>query len=222
MINVRVAVFDFDGTLYAKETFDVLMDHLKKHPVYHTKYNRFLRAILPPYIGYKLKIYPEKKMKERSMKFYLDALDNFSIAELDTYFEEIARKMQKDFNPLIISRIKQHAADNVHVMLVSGAYTPLLLSVTKGLPFDNIIGTDIPIKGHKINSKVPIVHVQGQRKNEKILSALIGKTVDWKNSFAYGDSYSDLSVLELVGNPVAVQPDARLNSIAEERGWEIL
>ena len=66
---MRVAIVDFDGTLYAKETFQILMDHLKKHPVYRTKYNRFFRDILPPYLGYKLKIYPEKKMKERSMQF---------------------------------------------------------------------------------------------------------------------------------------------------------
>lgn len=219
---MRVAIFDFDGTLYAKETFQVLMDHLKKHPVYHTKYKRFLRAILPPYIGYKLGIYPEKKMKEHSMRFYLDVFDQFSTNELDTYFEEVAEKMRKDFNPLVLSKMEEHVANNVHVMLVSGAYTPLLYSVTKGLPFDKIIGTDIPIKKQKIDSKTPIFHVNGPRKNEKILEALDGKEIDWANSFAYGDSYSDLSVLGLVGNPVAVQPDSRLRSIAEKRVWEII
>ena len=78
MISVRVAIFDFDGTLYAKETFQLLMDHLKKHPDYHTKYNRFFRSMLPPYIGYKLKVNPEKKMKDRSMQFNLDAFDKLS------------------------------------------------------------------------------------------------------------------------------------------------
>ena len=175
MIDVRVAIFDFDGTLYAKETFQLLMDHLKKHPTYHTKYNRFFRAILPPYIGYKLKLYPEKKMKNRSMQFYLEVFDQLSTNELDTYFEEIAEKMRKDFNPLVISKIEQHVADNVHVMLVSGAYTPLLHLVTRGLPFDTIIGTDVPLKGHLIDSKTPIFHVQGSQKNEKILASLNGK-----------------------------------------------
>ena len=130
--------------------------------------------------------------------------------------------MRKDFNPLVLSKIKQHVADGVHIMLVSGAYTPLLHSVTKELPIDTIIGTDIPVKKQLIDSKTPIFHVHGLKKNEKILSYLSGKEIDWSNSFAYGDSYSDLSVLELVGNPVAVQPDSKLKSIAEERMWQII
>jgi HAD superfamily hydrolase (TIGR01490 family) len=220
--DVRVAIFDFDGTLYKKDTFRILMDHLKNHPVYHAKYKRFYRSILPPYIGSMLKLYPEQKMKERSVQFYIAALKQFSKDEMDSYFEELAQKMREDFNPLVISRIEQHVADNDHVMLVSGAYTPLLQFVTKGLPFDTIIGTDIPFKGQFLDRKTPIYHIQGERKNEKIQATLAGMDIDWANSFAYGDSYSDLPALELVGNPVAVQPEPRLRTIAEERDWEII
>lgn len=46
--------------------------------------------------------------------------------------------------------------------------------------------------------------------------------IDWSDSYAYGDSYSDLAVLELVGNPVAVKPDSRLSEIAIHRKWEIM
>ena len=104
-------------------------------------------------------------------------------------------------------RLKQHVAENVHIMLVSGAYTSLLQSVTQELQFDTIIGTEIPMKEGKTDNRTPIYHIQGPRKNEKIQEVLQGKEVDWKNSFAYGDSFSDLPVLELVGNPVAVRPN---------------
>ena len=107
-------------------------------------------------------------------------------------------------------------------MLVSGAYTSLLTSVTKELQFDTIIGTEIPLKGEIIDYKTPIYHIQGLRKNEKIKEVLDGYDIDWQNSFAYGDSLSDLSVLELVGNPVAVSPEPRLHAIATERKWEIV
>src|SRR4030081_1094153 len=40
-------------------------------------------------------------------------------------------------------------------------------------------------------------------------------------SFAYADSLSDLCMLELVGTPVAVNPDARLSQVAGQRGWRI-
>ena len=36
---------------------------------------------------------------------------------------------------------------------------------------------------------------------------------------AYADSASDLPMLEAVGYPVAVNPETRLVTIAEKRGW---
>jgi HAD superfamily hydrolase (TIGR01490 family) len=46
--------------------------------------------------------------------------------------------------------------------------------------------------------------------------------VDLAASFAYSDSATDLPMLEVVGHPVAVNPDRPLRRIAELRGWEIL
>ncbi|MER2089704.1 HAD family phosphatase [Sporosarcina sp. JAI121] len=219
---MRVAIFDFDGTLYSEETFQLLMSHLRYHPIHKSKYKRFYRAILPPFIGHKLKLVPEAKMKERSMQIYLNALGISSMDEMDSYFGELTEKVREGFNLELISRLKQHTDENVHIMLVSGAYTSLLQSVTKALHFDTIIGTEIPMNGDSIDYRTPIYHIQGQRKNDKIKEVLDGKEIDWQNSFAYGDSLSDLSVLELVGNPVAVRPEPKLQVIAKEREWEII
>jgi phosphoserine phosphatase len=40
-----------------------------------------------------------------------------------------------------------------------------------------------------------------------------------EESVAYADSSSDLPMLEVVGFPVAVNPEPRLASIARKRGW---
>ncbi|MDN7241556.1 HAD-IB family hydrolase [Planococcus sp. N028] len=219
---MRVAIFDFDGTLYSKETFQLMMDHLKNHPEHSARYRQFFRAILPPYIGSKLKIYPEKKMRERSVQAYLAALETFSQHDLEKYFGEIAAKMHDDMNLSVVERLKQHVANEDYVMLVSGAFTPLLHAVTKQLPIKTIIGTEIPYKNDILDHKSPISHVQGPLKTEKIKQALEGQQIDWANSYAYGDSHSDLPVLELVGHPVCVHPEPRLRTVAEKRKWEII
>jgi HAD superfamily hydrolase (TIGR01490 family) len=46
--------------------------------------------------------------------------------------------------------------------------------------------------------------------------------LDLSGSFAYSDSATDLPMLEVVGHPVAVNPDRALRRIAQLRGWEIL
>jgi len=219
---LRVAIFDFDGTLYSKETFQVMMSHLKNHPEHSTRYRQFYRTIMPPYIGHRLKIYPEWKMRERSVQAYLSSLETFTKTELEQFFGEIADRMHGDMNLTVVERLKEHVANNDYVMLVSGAFTPLLHAVTQQLPIKTIIGTEILYNNNILDHQTPLSHVQGQLKTKKIKEALEGWDIDWANSYAYGDSPSDLPVLELVGHPVAVRPKPKLRTVAERRNWEII
>src|SRR5690625_3466832 len=161
---MRVAIFDFDGTLYKQETFQLMMDHLKNHPQYNKYYGPFFRTILPRFFAYKLKLYPESRMKERSMQIYINALKHLSKQEMNTYFQEIAQQMQKDFNERVIEKLKEHQRNNVYTMLVSGAFVPLLEAATETFQFDQMIGTKIPFQDDTFDDTTQIFHIQGERK----------------------------------------------------------
>ena len=118
---------------------------------------------------------------------------------MDSYFEEIKTIMQQDFNEKVLERLRLHQNDNIHVLLVSGAYTQFLERVTDGLVFNQIIGTEIFYQEDKVYTKNVITHVNGEQKTLKVQEALNGQQIDWENSYAYGDSFSDLPVLKLVG-----------------------
>ena len=169
-------------------------------------------------------MYPEARMKERSMQKYISVLDELTKQELEDFFAKVTIEMHEDFNQEVVTKLEEHITDGVHVMLVSGAYTIFLEAIVNGLPFsfDTLIGSEIPFNEQMIDKSKSIYHINGTRKNEAIHQALAGKKVDWKNSFAYADSYSDLPVLELVGNPIAVQPDPKLKTIAKQRKWQII
>ena len=53
---------------------------------------------------------------------------------------------------------------------------------------------------------------------------LAGRGLGWADvdSTFYSDSMNDLPLLEKVDVPVATNPDARLRTVAQERGWRIL
>src|SRR5699024_10250618 len=175
-----VSMFDLDDNLDEKETFNSLMKHLEEHPNYQAEYKKFYRDILPPLIGHKLKVYPTHKMRANSMQLYVNALDRLSANELDMFFSDIAQEMRKDFNPLIIERFREDHANIVYTLLVSCAFTNLLIHVTTEFPFDKVIGTDIPILNNEVNKTEQIEHIQGTMKNEKINDALKNKQIDWK------------------------------------------
>lgn len=213
---MRLAIFDFDGTIYRKETFTLLMHHLKT--TYPKRYRRFFATILPVYIGYKLKIITEKNMKAKLMESYMKSLKDLTESELDTYFTDVAHGMKDDFNQSVVERLQGHKQKGDYTMILSGAFTPLLYAVDQQLKLecDAILGTEIPRLGH------PFIHVHAEQKPVLLYDHLETVDVNWDSSSAYGDSIADLSLLEMVGHPIAVCPDKPLNQIAEEQNWEIM
>lgn len=219
---MKVAIFDFDGTIYKHETYALMMEHAKHHPIYGEKYKAFYSSIVPPYAGYKLKLYAEAKMKASLTQKYLQLFEGKTITDVHNYFGEIAEKMNGAFHPLVIERMEAHHANGDYIMVVSGAYQPLLELALQSLPVDRIIGTDIPVANGYVAPTQPIDHVQANRKVELILEALKDEDVDWQQSYAYGDGIADVPVLEMVGNPVAVCPDVRLQNLTNKNDWTVI
>jgi hypothetical protein len=64
------------------------------------------------------------------------------------------------------------------------------------------------------------VYGEGKALAVKTLAAQRG--YDLELSYAYTDSVSDLPLLDMVGHPVAVNPDAALHALARQRGWPVV
>jgi phosphoserine phosphatase len=64
-------------------------------------------------------------------------------------------------------------------------------------------------------------YAYGPFKADAIRSLTLFEGIDLTESYAYSDSYTDVPMLEVVGHPVAVNPDRVLARLARERGWEI-
>lgn len=62
----------------------------------------------------------------------------------------------------------------------------------------------------------------GERKRDRCLAYLRSRGVDAGQCSFYSDSSYDLPLLEAVGTPVAVNPDAALRRMARARGWPTL
>ncbi len=64
-----------------------------------------------------------------------------------------------------------------------------------------------------------MLHGPAKAEAIKALAALEG--LDLAACSAYSDSFNDLTMLSLVGDPCAVNPDPRLRAYAKQRGWRI-
>jgi hypothetical protein len=59
----------------------------------------------------------------------------------------------------------------------------------------------------------------GESRAQALLDYAAANDFDVAQAIAYADATSDLSMLETVGFPVAVNPEARLAALARKRGW---
>jgi phosphoserine phosphatase len=65
------------------------------------------------------------------------------------------------------------------------------------------------------------LYAYGPAKAEAMVEMARSEDIDLSASYAYSDSMTDVPMLEAVGHPVVVNPDAELAAMAVERGWEI-
>ena len=63
--------------------------------------------------------------------------------------------------------------------------------------------------------------LHGPGKAHAISNLAEAEGFDLSKCYAYSDSFNDMPMLTMVGNPVAINPDGRLRKYASENGWDI-
>ncbi len=119
-----------------------------------------------------------------------------------------------------IRRVRQHRAAGHQTLLVTGSLD-LVVEPLRAL-FDEVVCAKL---GTREDGKLT-GHLEAPPPTGEVRATLIrqhaeaeGLSLD--DAIAYADSTSDLPMLEIVGNPVIVNPEARLAIIAQRRGWPV-
>lgn len=115
----------------------------------------------------------------------------------------------------VIDRLVGHVKDGAQVSIASSVYEPVAKAFAERIGVSGI-GTPLEITDGRACFAEPLV--ADEQKLEKVLSKLGVDRVD----VAYGDTWSDIPLLEHADRAVAVYPDKLLKATAEERGWEVL
>ncbi len=119
------------------------------------------------------------------------------------------------------SEIVKHKDKNAAIVLLSSALLPVCRKVADYLNLDDIICTELEVDESGYTGRPSGKICFG---NEKLLR--LKKYCEKINSkitdaWYYGDSFSDLPVLSIVGYPVCINPDRQLRKWAREKNWVI-
>ena len=142
--------------------------------------------------------------------------------------ERLASDAQELFSALIITksfpagirRVREHRALGHRTLLITGALD-FVVEPLRPL-FDDIVAGHLGVDDEgKLTGELQSSPPTGEARALVIADYCAAEGLSLEESVAYADSASDLPMLEAVGHPVAVNPEAKLATIARRRGWHV-
>ncbi len=203
-----VAFFDIDGTIFRNS---LMIEHFRMLIKFE---------IIDPAIWYTeiKKVYTEWEARYGDFEEYLEVIAKAYLDSLKgvdkSYMEIIASKVIELNGDMVYKysrdRIEWHKKQGHKVFFISGSPDFLVSKMSEKYHADEYRGT-LYLVDDENKFTGEIIKMWDSVSKQRVIDELIEKyDVDLLNSFSYGDTTGDLSMLKMVGNPVAINPNKLL------------
>ncbi len=208
------AFFDIDGTLYRDS---LMIEHFKKLLKYE---------VLDPvmWYGHVEKTYNKWKKRRGNYEDYMEELAEIYIEAIkdlnknDTAFitKQVINLKWDAVYKFTRDRIKYHQEQGHHVFFISGSPDYLVEAMAEKYNATECIGTKY-LTNDEGNFTGEIIRMWDAESKKVAISDLTKKyDIDLKNSYAYGDTNGDYTMLCSVGHGYAINPTHELLSRLSE------
>jgi HAD superfamily hydrolase (TIGR01490 family) len=145
-----------------------------------------------------------------------------TVAELEQLGEEIFDEaMAHRIWPGTRALAQLHLDQGQRVWLVTAAPIEIATIIARRLGLTGALGTVAEHVDGVYSGRLVGDLLHGPAKGEAVKALAVRENLDLSRCSAYSDSVNDLPMLELVGDPCAINPDARLRAAARQRGWRV-
>ena len=135
----------------------------------------------------------------------------------------VERIIEPMINVFALKLIHDHH-DKGHTILLASATNELIVKpIAQRLNINNVIGTMVKFENEKCSGEFIPPSALGAGKLKLVESWMQANQYDsFSGVTFYSDSINDLPLMEAVEFPKAVNPDIKLESISNKRGWEVI
>lgn len=209
------AFFDFDGTVACVDSFVLLGLVAGWKGIGCLSLAGFLKALMD---------YQRNRLTNTQLKeVFLSDLKGVSQDRMRELCGRLFdRLVRPTLRPALKARIDRHNRSGHVTVLLSASFEEQLLPAADYLRVRAAIGSKAQVVDGALTGRLEGEACHGVEKARAAKAFCESRGIDLRGSFAYGDTLSDLPVLELCGHACVVNGSARLRRIAERRGWEIL
>lgn len=219
---VKAIVFcDIAGTIVQNEPWR----YVRWHPFIKRRYRQSaMMRILPLWVASKIHLLSDESFRHHWLVAMATLFRGWQKKQLRDLYEWVVYDQMKEmFYEDVVARLQKHRSEGAKVVLVSGIFQDFVAVYAQRVGADGAIGTRLQFDGDICTGYVEGSTCVGPRKVDFIQNYLRQQYPDISlaECYAYADSYSDRTMLEMVGHGVATYPDDRLRDLAIQKSWEI-
>jgi len=218
---MRLALFDLDGTLIAKDSDHAFGEHLVARgwadgAEFAAANDRFYQQYLAGALDIDAYIdFATRPWRDRSVAEQAEVLGSFMREVMRPLLRERARSL-----------VRSHLDAGDRVAIVTATNEFITRPIADAFGVDTLIATELERDAAgRVTGRirgVPSFREGKIARVEQWLATLGTRLADCRASVFYSDSTNDLALLQAVSEPVATNPGPALEALARERGWRIL
>ncbi|WP_455218401.1 histidinol-phosphatase [Kaarinaea lacus] len=157
------------------------------------------------------------------LAFSLEPLTRIEMSRLHELHEQF---MEEKIKPVILHKavalLNKHRDLGDTLLIITATNRFITGPIATVLGVENLIATDPEIIDGNYTGKVSGTPCFREGKVTRLKQWLVENQENLSSSWFYSDSHNDLPLLEMVTQPVAVDPDDTLLQHAEARGWPVI
>ena len=157
------------------------------------------------------------------LRLALSTVQGRSTGDVDALHREF---MRSRIMPIMLPRagdlIADHRRRGHELLIITATSRFITAPIVAALGVENLIACEAQIVDGRFTGEPSGIPSYQVGKVTRLYNWLEGRQTSLEGAWFYSDSHNDLPLLELMDNPVAVDPDDTLRARALERGWPVI
>ncbi|SHJ40675.1 HAD-superfamily subfamily IB hydrolase, TIGR01490 [Hathewaya proteolytica DSM 3090] len=207
-MNKQIAAFfDIDGTLYREGLITEVFKKLIKSEIIQP--SRWYNEVKPYYVKWDKRQGNYDNYLLKMAEIYTEAIKGLHESQVEFIAKLVVDQKGDRVYTYTRDRISYHKKNNHKVIAISGSPIELVKNMCEKYGFDDYIGSIYEKQQDKYTGNITPMW-DSVSKNKAINTFKEKYNLDLTNSYSYGDTSGDYTMMHMVGNPVAINPTKEL------------
>lgn len=169
-------------------------------------------------LEYTVGVIDAEQVARRVLEAYRGKRDEWLIDRCQRWFQSHVREYVSAVGR---TRVREHLQAGHGVAIATSAVRQIAAPLARELSIPHLICSELEVRDGELTGAFerPLCYGRGKLERARVLLHSLGARLE--DAAFYTDSITDLPLLEAVGYPIVVNPDARLRRAAKRRGWRV-